>query len=486
MSGKFDKRPPKVFISYAHGSNEENEWVVTLAHRLQADFGIKVIFDNWDLKPGQDAYQFMEKMVVDPSIDSVIVLCDEKYRDKADGRRRSSGVGTESQIMSQEIYSNVEQTKFIPVIRSLDSEGKAPVPVFVKGRIYIDLSDVTTFEESLETLIRHIWNEPLLQEPEIGKKPSFLTEKKKIFKTQHLLKKALSHIENDSRMQHQFTQNTLETIIEEILEEKVDEKRNNYEHFDEVITSGIKRLQPLVHAFVGLTNLYSSLDEDRFFETYEGFIESLFALTVPRKTHYYEKEFDHYRFIRYQIFLCLISLLFKNKRYKLVNDIVCHKYYYEKHSQLIEGEVIELSGNIETLNHDLNKRLHSDRRNSVVADEIKKLSEFKVISFNDIMDSETILLILTSIDSNLSWPWYPQTLVYRNWRFGNLPLLLQRMQSRRYLQKLFPMFGCKNLEEFNERISVAVESSKQDGFSSSFWLPKFHQIIKSAKIGSKH
>jgi hypothetical protein len=64
---------------------------------------VDVILDKWDLKEGHDANAFMEKMVADPDIKKVVLVCDKKYAEKAD--RRSGGVGTEAQIISPEIYS---------------------------------------------------------------------------------------------------------------------------------------------------------------------------------------------------------------------------------------------------------------------------------------------------------------------------------------------------------------------------------------------
>jgi hypothetical protein len=39
-----------------------------------------------DLKDGEDAVQFMEKMVIDPDIKKVVIISDETYAAKADGR----------------------------------------------------------------------------------------------------------------------------------------------------------------------------------------------------------------------------------------------------------------------------------------------------------------------------------------------------------------------------------------------------------------
>ena len=49
-------------------------------------------------------------------------------------------VGDETVIISQEVYGQVKQEKFIPVIFEVDENNKAYCPHYIKSRIYIDLS----------------------------------------------------------------------------------------------------------------------------------------------------------------------------------------------------------------------------------------------------------------------------------------------------------------------------------------------------------
>src|SRR5262252_1284175 len=108
-----EPRPrPKVFISYSWTSPGHQERVRLWAERLVQD-GVDVVLDIYDLKEGQDKYAFMERMVTDPNITHVLVVCDKTYSEKADTKK--AGVGTESQIISKEVYEKVEQAKFIPL-----------------------------------------------------------------------------------------------------------------------------------------------------------------------------------------------------------------------------------------------------------------------------------------------------------------------------------------------------------------------------------
>lgn len=170
-----DDKTPKVFISYSWSSDE---LVLDLAKRLVAH-GVDVVLDKWDLKEGNDKYEFMERCVNDSEITKVLIICDKIYAQKANNR--AGGVGDETVIISSEIYGNARQEKFIPIIAERDEEGKEYVPTYIKTRIYIDLSDPAKYEEEYEKLLRNIYEKPQFVKPKLGKRPEWLDEEKSDF-----------------------------------------------------------------------------------------------------------------------------------------------------------------------------------------------------------------------------------------------------------------------------------------------------------------
>jgi hypothetical protein len=120
--------PPKVFISYSWSSPAHEARVRDLADRLLGH-GIDVMLDKYELKEGHDINSFMEKMVLDPSVTKVLLICDKVYAKKANDRR--GGVGTESQIISAEVYKKTDQNKFIAVVFEKDENNEFPLPVFI-------------------------------------------------------------------------------------------------------------------------------------------------------------------------------------------------------------------------------------------------------------------------------------------------------------------------------------------------------------------
>lgn len=146
---------PKVFISYSWTSDEHIQWVIELAKKLVSD-DIRVILDKWDLKPGDDKYVFIEQITTDPGVTHVLLICDRKYKEKAE--QRTGGVGDEALIISGEIYNKVNHKKFIPIVSEYDEYGQPCLPVFAKRLIYIDFSVEADFNVQYKELLRAIFD----------------------------------------------------------------------------------------------------------------------------------------------------------------------------------------------------------------------------------------------------------------------------------------------------------------------------------------
>lgn len=151
-----------VFISYCHTDVTE-EWIDKLAIVLGRN-GIECIVDIYDLKLGQDINYFMEKI---KKVDNVLILLGEKYKEKANSRE--GGVGAETQIISSDVYQDMKQTKFVPVVVKKDENGNPYLPYYLEGRFYIDFTDDNLFKENIEKLVRHIYEFPDKVKPEVIK-----------------------------------------------------------------------------------------------------------------------------------------------------------------------------------------------------------------------------------------------------------------------------------------------------------------------------
>lgn len=161
---------PTVFISYSHDDQAHKKWVLDLATRLR-NFGVDAILDQFRLGLGSDLTGFMEQGLEEA--DRVIMVCSEKYVEKANAGR--GGVGFEKMILTAEYMAKVDSTKVIPLIRQ---KGSRNVPVFLKTKLNIDFSNDDDFELMFDELVREIHGEPLFKEPPVGNNPFQTLEEK--------------------------------------------------------------------------------------------------------------------------------------------------------------------------------------------------------------------------------------------------------------------------------------------------------------------
>ena len=155
---------PKVFISYSHDSPEHRRWVSELGAKLR-DNGVDAILDQWDLGPGADVTQFMERGILDS--DRVLVVCTDSYVRKANAGE--GGVGYERMIVTAQLVQDLGTDKFIPVIRQ--ALGQEKTPTFLGTRVYIDFRNDSQFESEFDKLIHELHRVPVIQKPPLGKNP---------------------------------------------------------------------------------------------------------------------------------------------------------------------------------------------------------------------------------------------------------------------------------------------------------------------------
>ncbi len=126
------KEKLKTFISYSWDSAKHMEYVKKLAIDLRAD-GIDVSIDQWELVPGDQLPEFMEKSIREN--DFIIVICSPKYKEKSD--KRFGGVGYEGDIITGELLISRKRRKFIPVFFEASWEDVAPS--WLLGTYYLDM-----------------------------------------------------------------------------------------------------------------------------------------------------------------------------------------------------------------------------------------------------------------------------------------------------------------------------------------------------------
>lgn len=157
---------PRAMISYSWDAPDHQQWVTKFAERLQGESGVEIIFDRWHLRPGDDKLHFMEQAVAESNF--VIVVCTPTYAERAN--KRQGGVGYESMVITSELAEQMLTNKFIPVLRK--GAWDSSLPIYLKSRLGVNLSDEPYREDEYETLLRVLHGEPV-PPPALGNKPSF-------------------------------------------------------------------------------------------------------------------------------------------------------------------------------------------------------------------------------------------------------------------------------------------------------------------------
>jgi len=136
----------KVFISYSWENNELKSWVRDLATQLRTD-GVDVKLDQWELIPGDQIPQFMERMISEN--DFILIVCTPHYKERSD--KRLGGVGYEGDIMTGLKLITNNKRKFIPIIKRGDIA--TSYPNWLSGIYGIDFRyDMSGYNDLYATL----------------------------------------------------------------------------------------------------------------------------------------------------------------------------------------------------------------------------------------------------------------------------------------------------------------------------------------------
>lgn len=147
-----DTTLPKVFISYSWDDEPHKNWVKDLAARLRNE-GIDVNLDRWEVTPGAQLPEYMERSVRDN--DFVLIVCTPQYKSRSD--KRTGGVGYEGDIMTAEAFIQGNHQKFIPLLRK--GEWRDAAPSWLLGKAYFDFRADPYSEDNYQELYTYLFDE---------------------------------------------------------------------------------------------------------------------------------------------------------------------------------------------------------------------------------------------------------------------------------------------------------------------------------------
>jgi hypothetical protein len=451
---------PKAFLSYSWSSPAHEHRIIEWAKRLAGD-GIDIVLDKFELKGGQDKNAFMEKMVNDQSVTHVLVFTDKAYAEKANARK--AGVGTESQIISEQVYRQVTQTKFIPIICEKDENGEPFLPTFMSSRIWFDFSTDEKVNENWESLIRFLYGKPVHQKPPIGAPPSFVTESSStpINPAAGKFATLRQAIVTGSRTLKLSRSDFIETCFAHV--ESLRVKSNSEDDTAEVVVGIYRQLIPTRNILVDWVMLeaQANLGED-FTEALSSTLERMLEMASPPASlsQYYNHWFDGHRIFVYECFLYFIAALLRAEAFKCLNAILMGSYLHPNAASRREQFV--RFGAFYAFSEYLKSKMRPDGdANSTykapVVELMKRHAERTDVPFEKLIEADA-LVWLASMMPPAEW-WYPQTLYYASY---HNPLFFTRAAQHRHFLKLATILGVTTAAE----IRTAVQANKEEGRSN--------------------
>lgn len=154
----------RVFISYAHESEELSDSVLNLSNYLR-NKGVGSEIDQYEEAPPEGWPKWMARQIQEA--DYVLVVCSDlffKRENDHSGDENGLGVKWETTLIIQQLYTlNTNNEKYIPII--IDSISKKHIPLPLQPYTYYEYTN----QESLEKLKNRILGLSKSNRPALGK-----------------------------------------------------------------------------------------------------------------------------------------------------------------------------------------------------------------------------------------------------------------------------------------------------------------------------
>ena len=474
---------PKVFISYAWGTEDYKMKVLSFATDLMND-GVEVLLDQWSLKEGNDTYAFMEQSVTDSTITNVLILLDPIYEEKAN--ERAGGVGTETQIISPEIYSKINQEKFLPVIFERGVNGEVPKPQYLKTMLHFDLSQDENYDSEYRRLVKRLYGIEIVEKPQLGKKPLWLEEKSVIPTKTRTGYECLKQRKSDNIKKDEY-RNFLSTVKEKIVNFSKDELG------DSVSTDEYIELY-------ADTKLYR--DEFLYLLKYSIYVPEAHKIIASvmeeicveiREKSGYEGEVT--KSLLHELFIYVVAFYLKNKNSDAVSYILSKTYFVGRYGYNEDQSFNVFWHNNENFDRAVSQKDGKNYYSGTASYWINNIN-VEVCNKNEFVFADIFCHNASMFVENYTngWLWFPITYIYDRAEYGNsfFRQFAIRLKSREHLQEAAKMMGYSDMESFKKKY-IEIERKMKEGnfreyrYNSAYeTAPVICQYVKSEELGIRN
>lgn len=455
---------PKAFISYSWTSPGHQERVRQWAEQLISD-GVDIVLDVYDLKEGYDKYAFMERMVTDETVTHVLVFSDREYTQKAD--MRQAGVGTESQIISREVYEKVEQSKFIPIVCEFDENGEPFLPTFLKSRMWIDFSTLERMNDNWEKLVRLLYGKPAHEKPTLGKPPVYIGNDSTTPASPAIAKFNPLHqaILQGKRGVRLYRRDFIDACINYADTLRV-RQRPDVDSLGERVLEDCSKLKVVRNHIIDWVLLESEVgNTDDFTEALLLLLERMLELkSRPHELRAWNDAwFEAHTVFVYETFLYIVAALIKTTSFDVLHEVLTSHYLVPEASADSRGRFVNFSafcGHSDTLQAVLARE--GTRYHSAAAELIKRQADRSDLSFEAVIEAELLVLLMAFITPDTRW--HPQTLYYAGYS-KTFPLFLRATQHKHF-QKIAIVTGIEEADALRKAVREG-----QDWLGVRQWSP---------------
>ena len=426
------------------------------------DDTVDVVLDRWSLKDGHDIHSFMEEMVKSDDIFRVLIICNAKYKEKADDRE--GGVGAETQIITPNIYTNQKQEKFIPIVLERDENGNPFLPIYLSSRKYIDFSKEENFEDSYEELLRNILEAPAIPKPKIGNRvPLYITENTiNLSETNSKLRTIANRLTKSQKLQPKYANDFIDAYLENLWEFQLRDYSNDINSYGSMLFDTLKSYKPLREDFIKFIDIMSSSEEEIDTDIFIEFFENAPLYEKPRENvgSWNGAKFDIFKVIFQELFIYTIAVSLKNKNFPLIADLL-HSKYYSK-----DASARETIPNRYTFLYKYHQHLETYMQN--VYNKITGFGEYLVTNLSEQVPKDTLILAdtlcyfvsyLDDINSNNFYDkWFPNSYLYNQ---RNKFVFFDKVTSKKHFEKVKAIFGVDNENEMKEKLNKVKATSTE-------------------------
>lgn len=470
---KIDK--PRVFISYAWGTEDYKDKVLSFATDLVGN-GVDVELDRWSLKEGFDSYAFMEQSVTDPTITNVIILLDPTYAKKADAR--AGGVGTETQIISPEIYNNTKQEKFIPVIFERNEDGSVPKPSFLKGLLHFDLTNEENYSSEFERLVKRLYGIEVIKKPELGPRPAWVDQEPIIPAKTRSAYDVLKENRPERVKKERFITylNDIQTQIVEY-EGQSENPNDPLYHYE--------KMQAFRDEYLLLLNRYN------YVEDAAKYIISFFEETKTQLMASLSFFSNLGELLLNELFIYTVAYFYKTKEYDALANLFCKTYFLGKYGKDAGQSFEVFRVNNEPFDYAVRQRDDKKYLSGIANWWVGHINT-DICTKNEFVFADLLCFNASILVENTEYHyWFPITYVYDRRDLNSIQLFANRLRSKENLVDAAVLFGFSSIEAFQAKFkeledSAVLRGIRGYGYRESFdSAPFIGYYIKSDELGTK-